>query len=380
MIRFLKLIFEQIVFAAVVVTCAYTLHGAKKTFTARYSNITSTNNPENEFEPGHILTQEEIIDQEMKNFDPNNRNLSANFVIEIGDGDESDDGIMSEEEVIDDKYKTIYVEEDEADVLNVTSFTERRRNCLVKKAEKAEYVAVPLLSFPGCGNTWTRYLIEHSTGIFTGSVYHDNGLWKGGYEGELEDPFDGNTIVQKVHRVRSNEFSGKMFRDYKAPYCLFLMRDPKYAFKSEFTRFTTKNHKGELTNQEIIDKHWGNWTSRVDQWIPAYSDTYKLALQYACRTNYHIVFFENMKHSPEQLELELQKIARLVSEANEDKHIPFDVSCLEEGGEGNYKRKHVKDHPDISFLFTDAQKQKMNQNLVVLNKTLKGLIPDAYFF
>jgi len=376
MIRFLKLIFEQIVFAAVVVTLAYTLHGAKKTFTSRYSNNTLAN-PENDLESdNHTLTQEEIIDQQMKDFDPNNRDLDGNFVIEIGDGDESEEG----DEMIDDKYAQIYVEEDEEHVLNATTFTERRHNCLVKMAESKEYVAVPLLSFPGCGNTWTRYLIEHTTGIFTGSVYHDNGLWKGGYEGELEDPFDGNTIVQKVHRVRSNEFSGKMFRDYRAPYCLFLMRDPKYAFKSEFTRFTTKNHKGELTNQDIRDKYWGNWTSRVDQWIPAYSDTYKLALQYACRTNYHIVFFENMKHSPEQLELELQKIVRLVSEANEDKHIPFDVSCLEEGGEGNYKRKHVKDHPDISFLFTDAQKEKMNANLKVLNKTLKGLIPDNYFF
>lgn len=275
MIRLFKLIFEQIVFAIVVVTVAYTLHGAKKSFYPK-SDLNNTEiqegvDPNDSDNPPPPLSQEEIIRQQMANFDPNNPNANGNFVIEIGDGDESEEG----DEIVQEEYSHIYLEEDEENSLNLTEFTEKRSNCLVKMAESKEYKPIPLLSFPGCGNTWTRYLIEHTTGIFTGSVYHDNGLWKGGYEGELEDPFDGNTIVQKVHRVRSNEFSGKMFRDYRAPYCLFLLRDPKYAFKSEFTRFTTKNHKGELTNQDIRDKYWGNWTSRVDQWIPAYSDTYR---------------------------------------------------------------------------------------------------------
>lgn len=30
-----------------------------------------------------------------------------------------------------------------------------------------------LLSFPRSGNTWTRYLVEAATGVFTTSVYHD---------------------------------------------------------------------------------------------------------------------------------------------------------------------------------------------------------------
>ena len=76
----------------------------------------------------------------MKNFDPNNRNLDdTNFVIEIGDGDESEEGDV----MIDDQYQNVYVEEDEENVLNVTSFTEdRRHNCLVKLAKKEEYEAV----------------------------------------------------------------------------------------------------------------------------------------------------------------------------------------------------------------------------------------------
>ena len=31
---------------------------------------------------------------------------------------------------------------------------------------------VALASYPGSGNTWTRYLIESITGIFTGNIWH----------------------------------------------------------------------------------------------------------------------------------------------------------------------------------------------------------------
>lgn len=37
-----------------------------------------------------------------------------------------------------------------------------------------------LISFPGSGNTWVRYLIERATGIYTGSVGNDPTLHEGG--------------------------------------------------------------------------------------------------------------------------------------------------------------------------------------------------------
>lgn len=39
---------------------------------------------------------------------------------------------------------------------------------------------VGLVSFPGSGNSWVRYLLQQSTGIFTGSVYIDGELRKNG--------------------------------------------------------------------------------------------------------------------------------------------------------------------------------------------------------
>ncbi|KAK3893995.1 hypothetical protein Pcinc_002234 [Petrolisthes cinctipes] len=39
---------------------------------------------------------------------------------------------------------------------------------------------VQLMSFPCSGNSWTRYLLEASTGIFTGSVFNDKLIYKTG--------------------------------------------------------------------------------------------------------------------------------------------------------------------------------------------------------
>ncbi|XP_076031064.1 sialate:O-sulfotransferase 1-like [Oratosquilla oratoria] len=56
-----------------------------------------------------------------------------------------------------------------------------------------------LLSYPRSGNTWTRYLIEAATGIYTGSVYHDGMLYNTGFQGEKAGWNDITTIVQKTH-------------------------------------------------------------------------------------------------------------------------------------------------------------------------------------
>ncbi|XP_065574337.1 sialate:O-sulfotransferase 2-like isoform X2 [Artemia franciscana] len=69
----------------------------------------------------------------------------------------------------------------------------------VKRAKKGQLPAVALASYPGSGNTWIRYLIEASTGVFTGSVYEDRHLYFSGFLGELADWSSGETIVQKTH-------------------------------------------------------------------------------------------------------------------------------------------------------------------------------------
>ena len=54
-----------------------------------------------------------------------------------------------------------------------------------------------LASFPGSGNTWVRYLIQHATGYATGCIYLDRGLQQGDFPGE--GIFDGSVIAVKTH-------------------------------------------------------------------------------------------------------------------------------------------------------------------------------------
>ncbi|CAL4111313.1 unnamed protein product, partial [Meganyctiphanes norvegica] len=58
---------------------------------------------------------------------------------------------------------------------------------------------IGLVSSPGSGNTWLRYLLEASTGVFTGSRYEDLNLNSWGYLGEMVSTDSGTTLTQKTH-------------------------------------------------------------------------------------------------------------------------------------------------------------------------------------
>ena len=62
-----------------------------------------------------------------------------------------------------------------------------------------------LVSYPGSGNTWTRYLVEAATGVFTGSVYSDPGIYTAGHLGERREYSDGSTLLQKTHHSAVGE-------------------------------------------------------------------------------------------------------------------------------------------------------------------------------
>ena len=66
---------------------------------------------------------------------------------------------------------------------------------------------VGIVSFPGSGNTWVRYLLQQMTGILTGSVYEDGDLRRNGFKGEYHR--SGRVLVVKTHewgpRVRSEQ-------------------------------------------------------------------------------------------------------------------------------------------------------------------------------
>ena len=106
-----------------------------------------------------------------------------------------------------------------------------------------------LVSFPGSGNTWSRYLLEQSTGILTGSKYCDSALKKFFY---AENVVSSNVIVVKTHlgpggaKLRSDARSGLQQDKYDK--AIVLVRHPRDAIISEANRYFNRRHSGKHTS------------------------------------------------------------------------------------------------------------------------------------
>lgn len=78
---------------------------------------------------------------------------------------------------------------------------------------------VALVSYPGSGNTWLRYLLQQATGILTGSIYMDYGLRVHGFP--AENVTDGSVLVVKTHAVPTESDKFKS--------AILLIRNPRDA-------------------------------------------------------------------------------------------------------------------------------------------------------
>ncbi|KAJ8040170.1 WSC domain-containing protein 2 [Holothuria leucospilota] len=102
---------------------------------------------------------------------------------------------------------------------------------------KGSMPLIGLASFPRSGNTWTRQLLEHATGIYTGSIYWKAERRKVGSKIFLGGniPFDtGSTLCTKVH-----VFNAQMIKTFHRG-TILLLRNPYRAIVSEAFR----SHKG----------------------------------------------------------------------------------------------------------------------------------------
>ena len=72
---------------------------------------------------------------------------------------------------------------------------------------------VALPSYPGSGNTWTRMLLEQTTGIYTGSIYCDAELKAKGFLGEKLS--SSNVLAVKTHYPNKELFVP--YKEYHDP-------------------------------------------------------------------------------------------------------------------------------------------------------------------
>lgn len=254
-----------------------------------------------------------------------------------------------------------------------------------------------LASFPRSGNTWTRYLLEAASGLFTGSGGPDyynydreqrqhippetynqilNGsttqLTQLGYLGERAYWTQGNTIVQKTHSLPQPWTSQEMeptpnynwtpFADGEERRAIILIRDPFKSFislmKYQETQSVLSGDK-DFTNifsgkdwQDFVIYYAQHWYDLNDLWIK--------------RTNESVIIpYENLqKNTVSQLKRMLHFL-----EVRPD---PGRLTCLQEHLEGIVHNKRHDVVPD-DRIYPQWLKAEVWSHIHQLNINLKDM-------
>ncbi|XP_042874134.1 uncharacterized protein LOC122254502 [Penaeus japonicus] len=201
---------------------------------------------------------------------------------------------------------------------------------------------IALASFPGSGNTWLRYVVEVLTGVFTGSVYHDEVLAIKGFWGERDGYRQGTTLMQKTHsfpllphEVKDGIYNGQEFRFLlpKSPRrTVLLLRNPWESLVA-LRHFHAAGHTGFGSGSYFKGEGWANFTiERADFWVKLNKAWLSLS-----NTDMHVIHYEHLQHDLEQ------EAERLVSFLG----LPIDygrVECLVRYPEGKFRRPKYPKH------------------------------------
>ncbi|XP_026318227.1 WSCD family member AAEL009094-like [Hyposmocoma kahamanoa] len=228
---------------------------------------------------------------------------------------------------------------------------------------------VCLISGPGSGNTWLRYLLQQATGIITGSVYKDESLLMQGFPGESRK--DGSVLLVKSHGPM--DFTSNLVQFDSV---VLLIRNPKDSILAAFNvmyglHLKLKENVTEdvifhnmhnihdiVAPPSIFGEFGGNWSRVVNCFIIAWTALYTEWL-----TKYHgpmhVVFYENLV---EDTRNELQAILDFLNVTVSS----WDITCAihRKSGLDNLFR-HVKKYKYFNPFTKDMyEKMELAQNKV----------------
>lgn len=291
-------------------------------------------------------------------------------------------------------------------------------DCIAEIGRPNQFKTIFLLSLPGSGNTWTRFLLERATGYVTSSWFPDSSLEHGGFIGESLSSTSGRSLVIKNHGIGpgiTRTFNNKK-TNHTISACLYIVRDPKKAMLSEFTRLTNdpptlnkygiydstilkKNAHTAALNPDNFKKLEGLW-NKTKTTMTDSLNMYENYYQPHCKQKMHFIQYEKLKESPEVLEMEIKKAVNFINSVNdqfnEEDHLALKIDCLEQDLEGYFhrpKKKNVddlkngqKNEVDLNKLFTKSEKRVYNRNLEKFNQFLENQtevefrVPQGYYF
>ncbi|XP_037800320.1 uncharacterized protein LOC119595226 [Penaeus monodon] len=179
-----------------------------------------------------------------------------------------------------------------------------------------------LASYPGSGNTWTRYLLEAASGVFTGSIYRDHQLYLHGYYGELDDHTAGTTIAQKTHDCGPTHV--KAFRGT----AVLLLRNPYRAILS-FHNYLFGGHTGYAPLANYRRKDWGAFVKlQAKAWL-------EMAVNWTTQAEagrLRVLHYEELKEDPIPLLEDVLRFRGLDVD-------PLRLKCLKSHTNKKFKRR-----------------------------------------
>ncbi|XP_076824885.1 sialate:O-sulfotransferase 1-like isoform X1 [Clavelina lepadiformis] len=222
------------------------------------------------------------------------------------------------------------------------------RNFLAKNAIQDVYV----VSFPGSGNTWTRYLLESATGIFTGSIYWDMPLSLAGFLGENDDHIKRRYIAIKSHRILQSKEK-----------TIVIIRNPFEALMSEYRRKAFHSHTILGDTSVFNHSDWERFCrSSTTRWLvnnKGYIEQGDPLL---------VIFYEDLKADPIK---EVKKMVKFIGYQVKD--FNKRLECLENDLTGPSKRPSSKQN---LFPFSEEQVMKLNSNIKELRKFFQERDPS----
>lgn len=212
---------------------------------------------------------------------------------------------------------------------------------------------VALVSYPGSGNTWLRYLLQQVTGIVTGSIYMDYGLRMHGFP--AENVTDGSVLVVKTHEAPPADLN-------KFQSAILLIRNPRNAILADFNRL----HKGHIGTapksafkKKTHEHKKTDWATYVSMQLTVWETLHSLWLnKYSGLL--HIVFYEVLvRNTNDTLHGILDFLNYNVTEAQ--------MNCALSRKEGIYRRKKKFDFDPFTPEMYKALDQVRNKVLSMVS-------------
>ncbi|XP_069171807.1 sialate:O-sulfotransferase 1 [Procambarus clarkii] len=213
-----------------------------------------------------------------------------------------------------------------------------------------------MVSVPGSGSNWLRYLLEGATGFFIGSSYNDTILYEAGFLGEMDGMDGGRTIMQRTH---GPAFFLTYIHDLQDRYehinsslpTVLLLRDPARTIISYWKLFNlegSNKHLDEIPAARFQGKDFHDFVSEVTSlWEELAADR----LLWCSGPLYVIHYDDLLRHPIYHLRLLLRFLRIPVDEGR--------LSCLSKHIDGSLKRTTTRTIDP----FTEDEK-KMFANVV----------------